>query len=279
MRVFRERAVAANWAVVTGASSGIGAAIALELARRKTNILLTGRDETRLAEIAAQVRALGVEALSVAADLSTGAGVKKLCACAAEHTLRVEILVNNAGSGWHGPFAKSTETDNARMTDVQIGAALQLTQHFLPGMIERRGGKILTVASVYAFSPVPNQAVYAACKTFLLSWTRTLSLELIGTGVSASVLCPGITLTRFRSRAGMKEKKSAFAMDADAVALIAVNGLLRGKTVIVPGWHNRLYTTLAGCLPAGTLGRFTRWFNRRRGLAETSVKTNVEESR
>jgi short-subunit dehydrogenase len=129
---------------------------------------------------------------------------------------------------------------------------------------------VLNVSSVYAFSPVPNQAVYAAAKAFLLSWTRTLALELHGTGVCVSVLCPGITQTRFRSRAGMKEKKSAFSMTAEAVAAIAVKGMLRGKTVIVPGWHNWLYTSLASCLPAWVLGRFTLWFNKKRGIAGTA---------
>jgi short-subunit dehydrogenase len=114
---------------------------------------------------------------------------------------------------------------------------------------------------------VPQQAVYAACKAYLLSFSRSLALELHSSGVTVSVLCPGITMTGFRTRAGMIEKKSFFSMSADAVAAIAIRGMMRGKAVIVPGWHNSLYAAASGWLPAGLLGGFTRWFNRRRGIA------------
>jgi short-subunit dehydrogenase len=254
-----------KWAVVTGASSGIGAAIAERLAALKWNFVLVGRD---LATLAAESETIqkqsAVSTLTVVADLSTSDGIERLKSFVAEKKLAVRVLINNAGFGVHGPFVQTSAADEVRMIDLQLKTLIELTKAFLPGMIAAKSGYILNVSSVYAFSPVPNQAVYAACKSFMLSFSRTLALELRGTGVTVSVLCPGITMTRFRASAGMKEKKSAFAMTAEAVAEIGVRGMLNGEFVIVPGWFNRLYTLM----PAWLLGLFTRWFNRRRGLAE-----------
>ena len=111
--------------------------------------------------------------------------------------------------------------------------------------------------------------MYAASKAFLNSFSRSLALELSGTGVCVSILCPGITTTKFRARAGMKEKRSSFSLSAEAVARIAFKGLMKGRGMIVPGWYNRLYVSL----PSSILGIFTRWFNKRRGIAaETGNK-------
>ncbi|MBI3830898.1 MAG: SDR family NAD(P)-dependent oxidoreductase [Planctomycetes bacterium] len=255
------------WAVVTGASSGIGAAIANELGRRKWSVVLVGRDEAALAEQARAVAAHSVEALPIAADLASAAGLEILKRRLAQDGLAPEILVNNAGFGLHGPFEKSDGVAAAKMIDLQLKGMVELTRAFLPAMLERKSGRILNVASVYAFSPVQNQAVYAACKAFMLSFSRSLALELYGSGVTVSVLCPGITHTRFRSRAGMQDKPSAFALEASAVAALGVRGLLQGRLLIVPGWGNRLYVASARCLPSGVLGGFTKWFNRRRGIA------------
>jgi short-subunit dehydrogenase len=258
-----------NWALVTGGSSGIGAAIAERLAQLKWNIVLVGRDVAALeAQAAALEKNDGVETLAIVADLSTPSGIERVRQRVTEKTLPIRALVNNAGFGLHNPFIETNGADEARMIDLQLKTMIELTKAFLPGMTAAKSGRILNVASVYAFSPVPNQAVYAACKAFMLSFSRTLALELHGTGVTISVLCPGITLTKFRASAGMQEKKSAFAMSAEAVAKIGVRGMLRGKATIVPGWHNTLYTLMARCVPAEVLGQFTRWFNRRRGLAE-----------
>lgn len=259
-----------TWSIVTGASSGIGAALAARLAALKWNAVLVGRDAQALDAQAALLKQHGVSTLTLSADLATDEGREHLKQAIVARGIQVGALVNNAGFGMHGPFAESSAPDAPRMIDLQLKALIELTRLVLPGMLERRSGRILNVASVYAFSPVPNQAVYAACKAFMLSFSRTLALELHGSGVTVSVLCPGITVTRFRVRAGMKEKKSAFAMSADAVAEVGVRGMLRGKLIIVPGWFNWLYTAAARSLPAGVLGAFTRWFNRRRGIAEHS---------
>lgn len=255
-----------QWAIVTGASSGIGAAIAEELAARRWSVVLVGRDEEALARQAAKLAPHGVRTLTIAADLSTSEGLARVRARLAEEKLPVAALVNNAGFGLHAPFESTASADEARMIDLQLKAMLELTKTCLPGMRERKHGYVLNVASVYAYSPVPQQAVYAACKAFMLSFSRTLALELDGSGVSVTVLCPGITQTNFRARAGMKEKRSAFGLSAAEVARIAVRGMLSGKLVVVPGWGNTLYVCCARWLPAGLLGRFTRWFNRRRGL-------------
>ena len=257
------------WAVVTGASSGIGAAIAERLAALKWNIVLVGRDpQTLNAQADAIRKQSSMRAHAIVADLSAQSGIECVKKEIVEKGLAVRALVNNAGFGIHGPFVESSAADEARMIDLQLKTMIELSKAVLPNMLSAKSGRILNVASVYAFSPVPNQAVYAACKSFMLSFSRTLALELHGSGVTVSVLCPGITLTRFRASAGMQEKKSAFSMSAEAVSEIAVRGMLRGKFTIVPGWHNTLYTFMARCVPAEVLGQFTRWFNRRRGLAE-----------
>lgn len=255
------------WAVVTGASSGIGAAIAERLAALKWNIVLVGRDpQTLNAQAETIQKQSSIKAHAIVADLSTQSGIDCVKNEIDAKGLTIRALVNNAGFGVHGPFVKSSAIDEARMIDLQLKTMIELTKACLPNMLAAKSGRILNVASVYAFSPVPNQAVYAACKSFMLSFSRTLAMELHGSGVTVSVLCPGITMTRFRSSAGMKEKKSAFSMSAEAVAEIGVRGMLRGKFTIVPGWHNTLYTIVARCVPADVLGSFTRWFNRRRGL-------------
>jgi short-subunit dehydrogenase len=253
-----------RWAVVTGASSGIGAAIAAELAGRRWNIVLIGRD---VAALDAAAHALttrhGVETWTISADLATSAGIENVIGALNARALPVGALINNAGFGLHAGFLDTSAADETRLLDVQLKALLALTRAVLPGMLARRDGYILNVASVYAFSPVPNQAVYAACKAFMASFSKSLALELEGSGVSVSALCPGITTTAFRARAGMKEKKSAFALSAEAVARSGVAGMLRRRSVIVPGWFNRLYVSL----PTSILGSFTRWFNKRRGIA------------
>src|SRR4029079_19309678 len=117
-----------------------------------------------------------------------------------------EILVNNAGFGIHGDFESSDIDRNLELVQVQLASMLRLTRSVLPGMIARRSGRILNVASVYSFSPVPFQSVYGACKAFLLSFSSALQNEIYGTGVTVTAFCPGITQTEFRSRAGIKQK-------------------------------------------------------------------------
>jgi short-subunit dehydrogenase len=177
-----------------------------------------------------------------------------------------EVLVNIAGFAIHGEFGSTDIEQNIQLVNVQIAAALKLTWAVLPGMIQRRTGRILTVASVYSWAPVPFQSVYSACKAFLLSFSTALQSELRETGVTVTVFCPGVTQTEFRSRAGMGEKRKDSGMTAPAAARIAYVETLRGTHVVVPGLVNRVFVFLAKILPSTAVPRFIRFINRQRGL-------------
>ncbi len=260
-----------RWALVTGASSGIGEALAREFARRGYGLVLVARDHEKLAQLA---KAFGPEhhvpVKAFARDLSNPAAVHDLGAALEHQQIPVTVLVNNAGFGIHGPFAHTDLERELALVNLQIHALLILTKACLPGMLRRREGKILNVASVYSYSPVPLQSVYAAAKAFLLSFSEALAAELEGTGVSVTVLCPGITTTAFRTRAGMREKTSRLGMDPQAVASIACRGLFRGKAVVVPGTLNALYVMASKVMPRRLIAALTRRVNRRRGLGAAS---------
>lgn len=260
----------ANWAVVTGASSGIGRALALEFAAGGFNVVLTGRNEAALGEVAAECSGRhGAKTEIVPADLSDASGIDHLIAALASRPYRYEVLVNNAGFGVHGDFASAPIENNLNLVNVQLNAALKLTRALLPAMIGRRSGRILNVASVYSFSPVPFQSVYAACKSFLLSFSQSLRSELEGSGVTVTLFCPGVTQTEFRSRAGIAEKRSDAGMTAAAAARIAYVQTLRGKQVVVPGLVNRLFVLATRHFPIGLAARVVRFVNRRRGQTDS----------
>jgi len=255
-----------KWAIVTGASSGIGQALAFEFASAGFNLFLTGRNESALNDVAAECSGKhGVLTEVAVADLSGADKVQCLIAEIQSKPYRYEVLVNNAGFGIHGDFASTDIAENVRLVDVQLTAALQLTRAVLPGMIERRNGKILNVASVYSFSPVPFQSVYAACKAFLLSFSASLQNEVEDKGVTVTVFCPGVTQTEFRSRAGIRQKRSDSGMTAEAAARIAFKETMRGTHIVVPGLVNKVFTFAVGILPIRYVSRLVRFINRQRG--------------
>jgi short-subunit dehydrogenase len=258
------------WTIITGASSGIGKALAHEFAAGGFNLLLIARNEESLNDVASQCRSRhGVETEVIAADLSCSDSVQSLITALQSRSDRYEVLVNNAGFGIHGDFAASDIDQNVQLLNVQLTAALRLTRAVLPAMIARRSGRILNVASVYSFSPVPFQSVYAACKSFLLSFSSALHNEVKQTGVTVTVFCPGITQTEFRSRAGIGQKNKHSGMTAEAAARIAYAGTMRGKHVVVPGFWNRVYVFVAHLLPVQMFPAIIRFINSRRGQKES----------
>ena len=260
-----------KWALVTGASSGIGMALARELAQRQYDLVLLGRDEARLAQVAQDLAREHQSASKLfARDLSNPAAVHEVRAALEREDLPVSVLVNNAGFGVHGRFGETDLERELALVNLQIHAMLILTKVCLAGMLRRREGRILNVASVYSYSPVPFQAVYAAGKSFILSFSESLAAELEGTGVSVTVLCPGVTATAFRSRAGIREKDSGLSMDARTVASMACRGLFQNKAVVVPGAMNCLFVLASKFLPRRLLVAVTRQVNRRRGLGAPS---------
>src|SRR5437667_3994328 len=255
-----------KWAIITGASSGIGRALAFEFAGGGFNVVLIARNKTALAEVAAECsRRSGVETEIVSTDLSETNALDDLISALSSESRRYEVLVNNAGFGIHGDFASTDIDQNIQLVNVQVASALKLTRAVLPAMIGRHSGHILNVASVYSFSPVPFQSVYAACKAFLLSFSSALENELKGTGVTVTVFCPGETQTEFRSRAGIRQRRTSTGMTAEEAARVAYAETLPGKHIGVPGFVNRLFVYLAQLLPDSTVAGLVRFINRQRG--------------
>ena len=259
-----------RWAIITGASSGIGKALAFEFAAGGFNLVLTSRDEAKLTDVATQCsRKHGVETQVIPADLGRQDSLDRLIAALDLKRRHYEVLVNNAGFGIHGDFVSTDIEQNIQLLNVQLTAALKLINAVLPSMIARGDGKILNVASVYSYSPVPLQSVYSACKAFLLSFSSSLQNELKGTGVTVTVFCPGATQTEFRSRAGIGEKRKNSGMTAAAAARIAYLGALRGKRIVVPGFLNHVFVFFARLLPGWSVPGLVRFINRQRGQSHS----------
>ena len=259
-----------KWAIITGASSGIGKALAFEFAAGGFNLVLIARNQAALAGVAAECsRRSAVETEVIAADLARMDELETVISALAAKPRVYEVLVNNAGFGIHGDFASGDVEQNVQLVNVQLTAALKLTKAVLPPMIERRSGRILNVGSVYSYSPVPFQSVYAACKAFLLSFSSALQNELKDTGVTVTVFCPGTTQTEFRSRAGIGQKRTDTGMTAEAAARVAFVETMRGKHIVVPGLVNRLFVFLAQLLPDATVASLVRFINRQRGQSHS----------
>jgi short-subunit dehydrogenase len=258
-----------KWAIITGASSGIGKALAFEFAAGSFDLLLTGRNEPALNEVARECSVkYSVRTEVVVADLSCVDGIDKLVKTITSKPHHYEALVNNAGFGIHGDFASTDIEENIRLLHVQLDAALKLTRAVLPGMIQDKTGRILNIASVYSFSPVPFQSVYAACKAFLLSFSSSLQSELTGTGVTVTVFCPGVTQTEFRYRAGIGQKRTDTGMTAADVARMAFRETMRGTHVVVPGLANRAFVWVARLVPPQSMSALVRFINRQRGQSQ-----------
>jgi short-subunit dehydrogenase len=230
-----------NWAVVTGASSGLGRGLAARLADRGMSLVLTGRSRGRLEETARAIRAAtGVAVETVVADLATASGVSALLDHVAGRP--IEVLVNNAGFGSYGPFV---DADSAREDDeiaVDVSAVVALARAFLPGMVARRSGGILNVASTIAFQPGPYQAVYGASKAFVLSFSQALWAEARAAGVAVTALCPGPTRTGFvdalRADVGQTAIYSRLG-EPEPVIEAGLRALEKGRAVVIPGMRNK----------------------------------------
>lgn len=230
--------------LVTGASSGIGAEIARELASRGHGVTLVARRADRLEQLASDLSARhGIEASVIPCDLSDPAARAKLIADL-EQGKSLSGLVNNAGFGGFGNVAEIDGDRQREMVELNVDAVVDLAVRVLPGMIERGNGAILNTASTAAFQPLPGVAVYGATKAFVLSFSEALSVELKGTGVSCTALCPGPVKTEFSQVAGstgMEARLPDFTIvSAEDVARQAVNGMQAGKRVVIPGLPNRV---------------------------------------
>jgi short-subunit dehydrogenase len=224
-------------ALITGASAGLGVDFARQLGARGLRLVLAARRKDRLDALAAE---LG-NARAVDIDLSEADAVKRLMADLAAHGEHVELLVNNAGFGLTGRFAELDGKRQRQMIDLNCGALVELAHAVLPGMIERKQGRILNVASTAAFQPGPGMAVYFATKAFVLSFSEALHEEVKKQGVAVSALCPGPTATEFGEVAGFGPSNllDKVAADSPSVVRAGLAGVDKGKAIVVPGLMNK----------------------------------------
>lgn len=233
-----------EWAVITGASSGLGAIFADQLAQRGLSLVLAGRNEARLKQVAQRVSTQVPNVELVVGDLGTSTGVDQLIAQLGNR--KVEILVNNAGFGTYGQFDEIDAAREHELVAVNIDALLQLTHAILPGMLERKRGGIVNVASTIAFQPGPYQAAYGASKAFVLSLSQALWAETRGTGVTVTALCPGPTETGFVDALGSDVSHTAIyrkLAKPEPVVAAGLKALQQGRAVVVPGWRNKVLST------------------------------------
>jgi short-subunit dehydrogenase len=232
-----------RWALVTGASSGLGVDFARELAARGANVILAARREDRLRQLGQELeRGQGVAVDVVALDLSEREGPQRLFERTRAASRTVDLLVNNAGYGLHGKALEIPWEREAAMLDLDIRALVELTRLYAGEMVARGFGRILQVSSIGAFQPCPTYAAYGAAKSFVLNYAQALDFELRGTGVSCTVIAPGVTATEFMKVAGQRPTwfTRATQMTSARVAAVGVAAMLRRKRVVVPGIMNKL---------------------------------------
>ncbi|MFN3430649.1 MAG: SDR family NAD(P)-dependent oxidoreductase [Candidatus Sericytochromatia bacterium] len=240
-------------ALITGASSGIGASFARRLAADGYHLILVARRADKLEALAAEVTAnRSIRAEVIPADLSRPEAPGALLEAVTARGLTVDLLINNAGIGAHGPFEATTHDDDQRMIDLNISSLTAMTRAFLPGMLERRSGAVINVASTAAFQAIPYFAVYAATKAYVLAFSEALAEEVADRGVKIVCLCPGPTATEFNDVAGVSKleaAKKAPTMTADAVAAEGLAGLKAGRVVQVAGLVNAFGASAGRLMP------------------------------
>jgi short-subunit dehydrogenase len=243
---------AGRTALVTGASGGIGLELSRLLAADGYDLVLVARDLGKLQEIASGLeREHGIHVAVRASDLSEAGAANALWRDLTSAHVVVDVLVNNAGVGIYGEVWQQESEALQRMLVLNMESLTLLTRYALPGMIERRSGRILNVASIVAYQPGgPRMAAYYASKAYVLSFTKGLAVELRGTGVTVTALCPGLTRTGFMQRAGATSSvlEQTSGSQPDTVAKEGYNGLMRGRTVVIPGLSAKLLA-LAGEMP------------------------------
>jgi short-subunit dehydrogenase len=267
---------ACRLALVTGATSGIGRAYAERFAHDGFDLIITGRRKAALGQLAAGLKErCGVQVTAVIAELSQEKDVAALVR-RVQRLQRLDALVNNAGYGTGLPFRAAAVEDHLKMVAVHVTAAMRLIHAALPRMAERRSGTIITVASLAAFLPLPNSAVYCGTKAFLDILTESIAMEVAGLGIRVQSLCPGLVDTDFhrrnarRRRAGRTERRLEVRSSglvrwatAEQVVERSFRDLARGRVLCIPGFWNRVGFFLVRLMPrrlyaraVGRLGRF-----------------------
>jgi uncharacterized protein len=247
--------------LVTGASAGIGAALAQRFARAGHDVVIVARSADKLKALATELTEQhGVRVTAIAADLAQEGEVARLAATLKRRRLAIDILVNNAGVNHQGHFRKIPPSLHDEIIRLNVAAATAMLAHFIPPMVARGHGRVLNVGSTSSFMPVPFMATYAASKAYLLSLTESLSEELTGTGVTLSALCPGVTATQMMDTIGAANPRfvgliGSNVSDVDDVAEAGFDACMQGRVIRVPGGTNVLMTVAGRALP--------KWVTRR----------------
>lgn len=241
---------AGKWTLVTGASAGIGEAIAEQLAAAGAHLIVTARRTDRLSALASKLTAKhGTRVEVFEADLAQPGAGREIHAFTTGKGIEVDLLVNNAGFGTFGHIQDLPEDRLLEMVQVNCSAVLQLTRLYVPGMVARRRGDILIVASTAAFQAVPFLAAYAATKAFDLIFAEGIAEELRPFGVRVCALCPGSTNTEFQQVAQEPDRAFRFAETAEKVARAGLEGLARGESCMISGTRNRWMVTAERLAP------------------------------
>lgn len=264
--------------VITGATQGIGRALADEFAQDGHTLLLVARDEARLADVARDLaKRHNIEVRFAACDLGMVEGCDRVEQALRQSGFYADVLVNNAAVMTAGFFQDENLSKIRQIVDLNVGAVADLTLRFLPGMLVRGKGGVLNIASVEGFMPVPYQATYAATKAAIISLSRALAYETMGSGVRISVAAPGPITTEMHAKAGAEHSRYVQflpMMSAEEMARAAYRGFKRGNWVIVAGWFNRLIAAGVRFIPGFFLIPSVGWFFRVR-----DAEGNLQEPR
>ncbi len=241
---------AGQTALITGASSGIGEALAHALAARGSHLILVARREDRLQALAQTLSARhGVQAHVIPADLTAPGAAQRLSEDLTRRGLTVDLLINNAGFATHGAFEGQSLGRQRDEITLNVTALVDLTHHLLPGMLDRGRGGVLNVASTAALQPDPYMAVYGATKAFVLSFSEALWAETRGRGVTVTALCPGATETPFFDVVGAQEASVGRRDTPERVAHAGLRALERGRSHVIPGAANYALGQLSRFVP------------------------------
>jgi uncharacterized protein len=248
-------------ALVTGATAGIGAAFARELAGRGYRLILVARDRDRLEAYATELRTTsGTTVDGLPADLSTDAGREPVAARLSDPDRPIDLLVNNAGISLNTPFLRSTPESETRLLQLNVHAVMRLTLAALPSMVARRSGDVINVSSVAGFGAAMPGSTYSASKAWVTNFSESVALSVARFGVRVMALCPGYVRTEFHRRAGIDMSKTPEWLWLDAGALVrdALRDLERGRVVSVPNWKYKIAVFALRHLPRGALKRVAR---------------------
>ncbi|MGH2414677.1 MAG: SDR family NAD(P)-dependent oxidoreductase [Microcystaceae cyanobacterium] len=248
--------------LITGAASGIGYELAHIFARDTYHLVLVDKNGQKLSEVAEKIQQkFGIFVKNIVKDLSIPTAPEEIFTELQQASIKVDVLVNNAGFGSHGLFHETNLTAELEMLQVNLVCLTHLTKLFLKDMVNRGNGKILNVASTAAFQPGPLMAVYSATKAYILLFSEALANELKDTGVTVTVLCPGPTESAFHKTTGMagsQQLKDKKMMTAETVAKIGYSGLMAKTTVVIPGVKNRILAELVRLTPRKLVTKVVR---------------------